>query len=73
MKSCEDLFEEWEDTLISSLTIDKLCSCPIGSSYFFKFLQTEFNTENLQSTVDFQSLKSELLKENCDLVAVKVN
>jgi hypothetical protein len=40
-----------------------LCECPIGTTYFFKFLQQEFNSENLQAYIDTKKFRDLVEKE----------
>eukprot|EP01080_Neovahlkampfia_damariscottae_P002218 gene2218-2392_t len=65
------LLEEWvENTRINS-TLEGICQCPIGMIHFFKFLQLECNSENLQAYIDSLSFASLVEKRTSTILDIK--
>ena len=52
--------------------MEMLMGCPIGVTYFFKFLQSEFNSENLQAYIDTTKFRDLVEKENSTITELKV-
>jgi len=66
------LLEEWEENTRINSTLESLCECPIGMVHFFKFLQVEFNSENLQAYIDALNFSNLMEKENSTIIEIKV-
>jgi aryl carrier-like protein len=50
--AAEPLLDQWTEAMRENAQVDHVCQCPIGVTYFSKFLQLEFNNENLQAYLD---------------------
>lgn len=60
----EVYLDEWCELFASNMSPQCMLECPIGVTYFQKFLTTEMNTENLQAYLDFRTFLEEMDPEN---------
>ncbi|KAL9645476.1 hypothetical protein ABK040_002672 [Willaertia magna] len=65
----DDLVKEYKEKIdefitTNGLSLDKLLSCPLGVSYFYRFLSSEYNKENLLCYYELISLSDYLRYAN---------
>lgn len=47
----------WRQIIANNFDLDSMFSCPIGTTYLYKFLTTEHNVENLQACLAVRNFK----------------
>eukprot|EP01080_Neovahlkampfia_damariscottae_P002203 gene2203-2377_t len=67
LQAVEPLLDEFSQVVRNNGNVELLLGCPIGVTYFFKFLQTEFNSENLQAYIDTIKFRDLVEKESSSI------
>jgi hypothetical protein len=60
----EPYLVDWTRAFAENATPKLMMECPIGLTYFSKFLATEMNTENLSGYLDFKAFQDVMLPQN---------